>query len=64
MSAYWRERRGHPPGHPELRFWTEAEHAVLGTDTDAAVARRLGRSFQAVNDRRRLLGIPPFAAGG
>jgi hypothetical protein len=60
MSAYWRERRGHPPGHPELPFWTPAEDAVLGTDTDAAVARRLGRSFRAVKDRRRLLGIPPF----
>ena len=33
---------------------------MLGTDSDAAVARRLGRSFRAVNDRRRLLGIHPF----
>src|SRR4051812_9880612 len=39
MSAYWREERGHPPGHPESRFWTAKEEALLGTDTDAAVGR-------------------------
>jgi hypothetical protein len=28
MSAYWREQRGHPPGHPERRFWTEEEDSL------------------------------------
>src|SRR3954452_18225135 len=36
MSAFWR-RRGHPPGHPEYRFWTKREDALLGTATDAKV---------------------------
>lgn len=39
--------------------WTAAELAALGTDTDAAVARRLGRSVRAVMTARQAAGIPP-----
>jgi DNA-binding XRE family transcriptional regulator len=60
VSAHWREVRGHPPGHPDGRLWTAEEDAALGTDTDVAVAKRLGRSAHAVNDRRRALGVPAF----
>jgi DNA-binding XRE family transcriptional regulator len=59
MSEYWR-KRGHPPGHPELEFWRPEEDALLGTDSDANIARRLKRSYQGVVGRRRKLGIPPF----
>ena len=33
---------------------------MLGTDTDAAVARKLGRTWGAVVSRRFLFGIPRF----
>jgi hypothetical protein len=59
LSAYWR-RRGHPPGHPERRFWTKREDALLGTDSDTAIARKIRRSLWAVYLRRRKLGIAPF----
>jgi hypothetical protein len=51
MAAYWR-KRGHPPGHPESRFWTRQEEALLGTDTDAKIGKRIGRTAQAVANRR------------
>ncbi len=57
MAAYWK-RRGHPPGHPESSFWTPEEHALLGTATDAEVARRTGRTWSAVSSRRLKNGIP------
>lgn len=63
MAAYWR-RRGHPPGHPERRFWTRREDALLGTASDAAIARKIRRSLWAVYLRRRKLGIPPFRRQG
>jgi hypothetical protein len=63
MAEYWR-RRGHPPGHPELRFWTPDEDALLGTDTDSAIARRLGRTLKAVNQRRRKIGTARFKRVG
>jgi hypothetical protein len=59
MSEYWR-RRGHPPGHPESNFWTEQEDELLGTATDAAIARAIDRTWSAVCCRREKLGIPPF----
>ena len=49
MSAYWRKERGQPPGHPESRFWRAAEDALLGTDTDAAVGRLIGRPWDAAS---------------
>jgi hypothetical protein len=57
MSAYWK-RRGHPPGHPESRFWTKEEDALLGLASDIAVAREIGRTYSAVMNRRTVLGIP------
>jgi DNA-binding XRE family transcriptional regulator len=57
MSEYWRGR-GHPPCHPESRFWTADEIALLGTGTDEEVAGRLGRSVNAVRSRRHKSKIP------
>jgi Cro/C1-type HTH DNA-binding domain len=57
MSAYW-HRRGHPPGHPELRFWTADEIALLGTEADEEISRRIGRSASAVSNKRLLDKIP------
>lgn len=42
------------------RPWTEAELSLLGTDTDHAVALRIGRSRAAVSNKRRRLGIPDW----
>lgn len=39
-------------------FWTDDEIKLLGTDTDAAVAKILGRTTQAVSCKRLSLGIP------
>jgi hypothetical protein len=49
-------RHGHPPG----RQWTDAELARLGTGTDEAIARELGRSAAAVQKVRLRLGIAIF----
>jgi hypothetical protein len=38
--------------------WTEAELALLGTATDSEVARRTGRTYEAVRLKRRKLKIP------
>jgi hypothetical protein len=59
MSDFWR-KSGHPPGHPELKFWTTDEDAILGTDTDVKIAQFLGRPHQGVVGRRMKLGIPAF----
>jgi len=59
MSAYWRQR-GHPPGHPNSKFWTEAEDRLLGTAPDAYIGRRINRSAQVVAGRRFDLKIPAF----
>jgi hypothetical protein len=39
-------------------WWTREERALLGTISDADVARRTGRSLAAVRAQRRLQGIP------
>lgn len=41
--------------------WTAKEDALLGTDTDRAIAIKLRRSSVAVGGRRKKLGIPGFA---
>jgi len=41
-------------GHP----WTVKEDALLGTDTDRAIAAKLKRSSVSVSNRRTKLGIP------
>ncbi len=43
-----------------LRYWTPDEEALLGTDTDAAVARKLKRGLRAIQHRRELLNVPAF----
>lgn len=43
------------------RLWTASEDALLGTASDVDVAQRIGRTTAAVADRRRSLGISPFA---
>jgi hypothetical protein len=45
----------------ERQPWTPAEEALLGTDQDAVIAKRLGRTRPAVSARRCLLNISPFA---
>lgn len=44
---------------PNFR-WTKATDALLGTATDAEIARRIGVTILSVLKRRRKLGIPPF----
>ena len=39
--------------------WTDAEIALLGTDTDYQIAAQIGRSRDAVYTKRRELVIPP-----
>lgn len=39
--------------------WTEQDLAALGTDIDAAIAARLGRTLHAVRAKRLSLGIAP-----
>lgn len=44
--------------------WTEAEDALLGTDTDAVIAQKLGRSKVSVARRRHRKGIKPALPHG
>lgn len=54
MSLQWAQgERAHP------NAWTEEELALLGTDSDAAVAARIGRTQIAVAAKRRKLKIKP-----
>jgi hypothetical protein len=46
-----------PPGRP----WTAAEIALFGTDTDSAIAKRLGSTRAAIAACRYYRGIPAFA---
>jgi hypothetical protein len=48
------EEYGLSPRHE----WTAEEIALLGTDSDPAIAKRLGLSRHVVYDQRRRLGIP------
>jgi DNA-binding transcriptional regulator YiaG len=59
IAALWR-RRGHRARNPNHRPWTAAEDALLGTDWDAVVAGRLGRSLKSVHMRRFAKGIPSY----
>lgn len=43
---------------PARPRWTEEQEALLGTASDRAIARRIGRSTKAVRQRRTALGIP------
>lgn len=44
--------------HIHRDTWTPEEDAYLGLDTDAEVARALGKTAKSVNKRRTRLGIP------
>lgn len=53
----WAARR--KAGDP--RAWSDQELALLGTDTDAAIAERLGKTVSAVATVRRWHKIPPVS---
>lgn len=62
VSMFLKERMALTGRHPNpaLRLWTPAEEKLLGTDTDAAIARMLRRTISAVVSRRNASGIPAF----
>lgn len=43
---------------PKFKYWTPEEDALLGTDSDKAMAAKIGRTIDAVYARRLKLGIP------
>lgn len=55
MRQQWAEGQRSVPN-----AWTPKEIALLGTDTDEAVASRIGRTEAAVGVKRRQLGIRPL----
>ena len=60
MRREWAQgvRHGHLPGRP----WTEEEIARIGADTDASIARELGRTEAAVQRMRLKQCIPIFVS--
>jgi hypothetical protein len=58
---YTRNLHGVPPAksRSSQRGWSEAEIKLLGTDTDAAIAKHLKMSILSVSRKRRALGISP-----
>src|SRR5882724_6344233 len=57
-----RAARHIPCPNPRFRLWTKAEDHQLGTISDRELARRLGRTLDAVVCRRVNFGIPKFGA--
>ncbi|HEY0076827.1 MAG TPA: hypothetical protein VGB77_22275 [Abditibacteriaceae bacterium] len=53
---------GKPPRKPlgKHHVWTKEEEALLGTQSDAQIAKRLGLTPYIVMCRRRRLNIPPW----
>ena len=49
---------------PLGRPWTAAEIALFGTDTDSAIAKRLGSTRGAISAGRYYRGIPAFSGNG
>ena len=47
-----------------VRFWTAERAALLGTDSDAVIAERLGVSIAAVEAQRKQRHIPVYGNGG
>jgi len=63
-KRYWEHRRrAGLKAHGGQRLWTAREVRLLGTASDAAVGRRIGRTRPAVGNKRRGLGIPPAGQG-
>ena len=54
----WRQARGIPAYLPE-RQWTRRELRLLGTMSDAELARKLRRTPHGVKTKRRSMGICP-----
>jgi hypothetical protein len=54
---------GTMPGLTNIRRFTDEEIALLGTDTDRAVATKLGRDMKTVQWKRGVLGIPALSKG-
>jgi hypothetical protein len=46
------------PIHPDRPLWTPQQDRLLGTDSDARIAKLLDRTVDAVRSRRCALGIP------
>ncbi len=46
--------------NPNLKPWTDAERALLGTSPDREVAAAIGRTIHAVRCERRNRKIPAF----
>ena len=59
VSEFMRELWKHPEEHglPARHNWTDDEIALLGTQSDAAIARRLGVTEAVVYNQRRRLGV-------
>jgi hypothetical protein len=58
-----RQGRPFPPRWtPGRGGWTGEQLALLGTDHDEAVAKRIGRTLSAVTSRRVALKVPAFSA--
>ena len=55
MRELWKNPDAH--GLPPSHRWTDEEIALLGTDTDPAIAERLGIAPHVVEGKRRRLGI-------
>lgn len=51
-------------GHANMMKWTTTKIALLGTDTDQAIADKLGISRMAVQARRNYLKIKPYISHG
>lgn len=58
MMQVWEHPEEH--GLPACHHWTEEQIVLLGTDTDTAIAKRLGLPQYTVENKRRRLGIPGF----
>ena len=46
------------PIHPDRPLWRPEEDKLLGTNSDATIAKKLGRTPDAIRTRRCALGIP------
>lgn len=46
---------------PRMRPWPASEISLLGTMTDAGLGKMIGRSANAVANKRQLLKIRPFS---
>jgi hypothetical protein len=49
-----------PTGRWAVGGWTDEQRALLGTDDDAVIAARVGRTKGAVAAKRAVLGIEAF----